>query len=370
MSDDRPRFSRKSRPRLSAEERDRLISELAGATGARVSVPVIAPVDNPELDIEPEAPALDIPDEALHEVDIDATAAAAPDTIDDALVAAYMAAEQPPSEEEAAAPEPASPEPEPEPEPEPQAPALPTTADIWRQLGTVPIDPQHLERNLIITAGRHDPAHGAFDVLRTRLIQTLYDNDWKRVAITSPTRDCGKTFTAVNLAISLSRYEANRTVLIDMDMRNPSVASVLGAPNPGSMGDLLRGKLPVAHHFKRLGRNALNIGANLAVGLNSRIEPYAAELMQDPAAEAALDRMMAELDPDIVLYDMPPALAYDDVIAFRKFFDGILMIVGGGTTKSAQVHEAMRRIGEDVPLLGVVLNQAESENSVAYQYGY
>ena len=250
------------------------------------------------------------------------------------------------------------------------APRAIDPSDVWAHLGTIPVDPAHLERNLIITAGRHDPAHGAFDVLRTRLVQTLIDNDWKRVAVTSPTRDCGKTFTAVNLAISLSRYEANRTVLMDMDMRNPSVASVLGATNPGSMGDFLQGATSVHEHFRRLGRNALNIGANLAVGLNDRIEPYASELIQDPRTEQAFARLMDELDPDIVLFDLPPALAYDDVIAFRKFFDGVLMVVGGGSTTADEVHEAMRRLGDGVPLLGVVLNQAENEARKGYTYGY
>ncbi|PIE13125.1 MAG: exopolysaccharide biosynthesis protein [Rhodobacterales bacterium] len=242
--------------------------------------------------------------------------------------------------------------------------------DKWEQLGAMPVDADHLEQNLIITAGRHDPAHGAFDVLRTRLVQTLLERGWKRVAITSPTRDCGKTFTAVNLAISLSRYEASRTILLDMDMRNPSVAKVLGASNPGSMGDFLQGITPVEEFMLRVGRNNLNIGGNLAVAMNDRIEPYAAELMSDPACGEALERMMEELSPDIVLYDLPPALNFDDVIAFRPQFDGILMVVGGGATTAEEVREVMRRLGEDTPLLGVVLNQAEGEETKGYHYGY
>jgi Mrp family chromosome partitioning ATPase len=104
--------------------------------------------------------------------------------------------------------------------------------------------------------------------------------------------------------------------------------------------------------------------------MNDRVEPYAAELMQDPLADEALSRMMAELDPDIVLYDLPPALAFDDVIAFKAHFDGVLMVVGGGATTADEVREVMRRLGEDVPLLGVVLNQAEGEDGKGYTYGY
>lgn len=346
MSDERPTFTRKSRSRLNPEDRARLISEFAALSND----PAPETFDLPYVE-EGDAPGDDLAEDTV-----------APEP-------AAQAAPQPVAAPVAdPAPEPA-PQPDPGPAPAPQ-PHNAAPDIIWRALDTIPVDPKHLERNLIITAGRHDPAHGAFDVLRTRLVQTLFENDWKRVGITSPTRDCGKTFTAVNLAISLSRYETNRTVLMDMDMRNPSVANVIGAKDPASMGDFLQGRDAPESFFKRLGRNTLNIGSNLAVGLNNRIEPYASELLQDPLTDAAFARMMEQLDPDVVLYDLPPALAFDDVIAFKRHFDGILMVIGGGTTKSAEIQESMRRLGEDVPLLGVVLNQAEDENRMGYSYGY
>lgn len=242
--------------------------------------------------------------------------------------------------------------------------------DKWDMLDVVPVDIPHLERNLVITASRKDPAHGAFDVLRTRLVQTLLEHGWKRVAITSPSRNCGKTFAAVNLAISLSRYEASRTILLDFDMRNPSIADVIGDTRPGKMGDFLRGKVPSELALVKFDHNELNIGPSLAIGTNDAVEPYAAELAQDPSTAQSLDRMMEEMSPDIVLYDMPPALAFDDVIAFRPHFDGVLMVVGGGETRPEDVREVMRRLGEDVPLLGVVLNQAEGEDGSDYSYGY
>ncbi|MCV2893382.1 CpsD/CapB family tyrosine-protein kinase [Lentibacter sp. XHP0401] len=244
------------------------------------------------------------------------------------------------------------------------------TADKWDNLDVMPVDMDHLERNLVITASRNEPAHGAFDVLRTRLVQTLLEHNWKRVAITSPSRNCGKTFTAVNLAISLSRYEATRTILLDFDMRNPSVAGVIGDTQPGKMGDFLRGVIPAEELLVKFDHNTLNIGPSLAIGTNNVVEPYASELAHEPSTAASLERMMQEMSPDIVLFDMPPALAFDDVIAFRKHFDGVLMVVGGGETTPEDVREVMRRMGEDTPLLGVVLNQAEGEDGSDYSYGY
>jgi Mrp family chromosome partitioning ATPase len=245
---------------------------------------------------------------------------------------------------------------------------LPRVVDVWNNLLTIPVDPAILERNLVITASRADPAHAAFDVLRTRLMQALSDNGWNRVGITSPTRDCGKTFTAVNLAITLSRYDNFRTVLLDMDMRNPSVGKVLGTTIKASVGDYLRGAMPSEAYLRRMGQNNLNIGGNLAIGINDRIEPYAAELFQQHKTAEVLARMQDELNPDVVLFDLPPAMAQDDVIAFRPQFDCILMVIGGGITKASEVREVVRRLGDSKPIVGVVLNKAEGAGVDSYSY--
>ena len=225
---------------------------------------------------------------------------------------------------------------------------LPQLHDLWGSLQQVPVSESVLEGNLVITASRRDPAHAAFDLLRTRLLQALDEHGWTRVAITSPTRGCGKTFTAANLAVALSRYENRRTVLLDFDMRAPGLAELLGTPAPGPISDWLRGGTASDAQLQRVGRNPLGIGG-LAVGLNDRAEAYPAELLQE------------ELAPDAVLFDLPPALSHDDVTAFRSCYDCVLMVVGSGRNSADQVREAVRRIGKDKPILGMVLNRAEEE---------
>jgi Mrp family chromosome partitioning ATPase len=240
--------------------------------------------------------------------------------------------------------------------------------DTWDRMATIPVNEAHLEQNRIISASRHNPAHVAFDVLRTRLIQGLAEQGWHRVVITSPTKDCGKTFISTNLAISLSRQERLRTVLMDLDLRNPSVAPLLGVDDPGTMGDFLRGKASVSGHFKRMGQNMLKIGSNVAFGLNSVREPYASEMLGSDATSDAIAQMEAELEPDVVIYDMPPALYHDHVMAFREHYDGVLLVVGGGTTKANEVRELKRRFGDDKPLLGVIMNKAEGLSISHYSY--
>lgn len=321
-------------------------------------------------------PGSDMPDMAQdHGAERNATADPAPKRAD---VAGVSAPATPPSEAgtPASRPEPrdAVPQPRdpgrslPAPATGRPEPSAPPAWDVWASLKRVPLDPVHLDRHRMISARREDPSHAAFDVLRTRLVQALVDNGWRKVAITSPTKNCGKSFIAANLALSLSRAETRRTLLLDMDLRNPSLAKLLGVRSPGPIGDLLRDRTRPDLHVVRFDENALGVGSSLALALNDRVERDAAELMQAPEAAAALARMDALLQPDVVLYDLPPALYHDDVLAFRGQYDAVLLVVGGGITKPDEVTEVSRRLSDHTPLLGVVLNRAEGPSIRDYSY--
>ncbi|TNF22731.1 MAG: exopolysaccharide biosynthesis protein [Rhodobacteraceae bacterium] len=287
----------------------------------------------------------------------------------------------------AAAPEPSAPAPEPvAAEPEPVAPvaepvvaqANPATPEVvepeveapdpWTRIRKFPIDARKLERNRIVTATREDPVHSSFDVLRTKLLKALRDNGWSRVAVTSPTEGCGKTFMAANLALSLSRQGNCRTVVLDLDMRHPALAKTMNVANSPAIADFLSGQMPAEDFLRRPGRNPHKIGDNVAFGFNTRREEFAAELLQDGMTARTLDAMEAALKPDVVLLDMPPALVNDDVLAARPLYDGIILVVGGGMTRPQQVRDVERRLGTDTPLLGVVLNKSEDDTSQNYGY--
>jgi len=260
---------------------------------------------------------------------------------------------------------------EPEPEPVSTAPrAQPDARDLWDRLAQIPVDPARLERNLVITAGRHDPAHAAFDVLRTRMVQAMAENGWRRVGITSPTAGCGKSFTAINLAISLSRLEEFRTVLLDLDLRHPGLARTLGLKDMPATADFLRGRIDAGEFLSVFAPNMLNIGDRLALGVNGRSDDYAAELFANPTTERILQTMQDDLKADLVLFDLPPALAMDDVLALRPHLDCVLIVVGGGETRARDLREVQNRLGEDLPVLGIVMNKAEIDQGSGYSYGY
>ena len=208
--------------------------------------------------------------------------------------------------------------------------------------------------NRVVTFARHDPAHVAFDLLRTRLLQALKARGWSRVAITSPTKACGKTFVAANLALSLARRPSCRAVLMDLDLRIPSLARVLGL---AGLGADRRTSWRAAARPRRLLRR---VAPNLAVGAEQRaVSRFGGA---DPGAVRPRPRsraMRATLQPDVMLYDLPPALACDDVIAFLPQVDGVLLVAAGGMTSADEIRECERLFAGQAPLLGVILNKAE-----------
>ena len=206
---------------------------------------------------------------------------------------------------------------------------------------------------------RNSAAARAFDLLRTRLRQTTLEHRWVNIAVTAPTSGSGNSFSATNLALSLSRVPGSRTVLMDMNMRSPGLARAFDMQAPGAMSDLLSGQAD-------LGKGMLRVSDTLALGLNDQPEVNAAEILQDSATAETLLRLRASLQPEIVLYDMPPMLEHDDLSAFLPQLDGVLLISDGTQTMARHLRECERMLEGQVPLLGIVLNRTRASSLPKY----
>lgn len=233
---------------------------------------------------------------------------------------------------------------------------------VWESLAAVRLSPEHLLGNGLFPMTSDDPAAAAFDHLRSRLLHGLSQKGWRRVAISSPTHGCGKTFVAANLALSLARRADSRTVLIDLDLRRPRLAGILGIDDAPHLADYLGGDQPLEAIFRRFGNT-------LALGLNSTAVPMAAELLHNPETAVALSTVGELLEPEVVLIDLPPVLAGDDVLAMAGLVDAVLLVTDGTRTKPEEIRACERVLEGQIPLLGVVLNRAEEPASRKYGYG-
>lgn len=229
----------------------------------------------------------------------------------------------------------------------------------WVHLAHRELNDDVMRKHRIFMGDRSNAAYRDIDMLRTRLLSSLSENGWRRVAITSPTSHCGKTFVTANLALSLSRHDQCRAIVVDMDLRKPSLAQHMGIKNPGDLSQVFTGADAIESHLVTVDDRKNNIGANVAFALNDTAQTYAAELLMEPRTHAILDKMQERFDPDVVLYNLPPILEYDDMVGFKNQVDGILLVVSGGETRTNDIRKVHKIIGNDIPLLGVVLNRSE-----------
>jgi len=223
----------------------------------------------------------------------------------------------------------------------------------WELLRRVPIGVREhqLARSPLVNFFRDDPAAKAFDLLRTRLLHTLKANSWKRVAIAAPTSGSGATFTAVNLALSLARVPHSRTILMDLNHRHPGVSDALKMDQPGDMSGFLTGEVAMEDHLIRPAET-------LALGLTEAPDRNAAEILHDSYSAATLADMIDRTNADVVIYDLPPVLEYDDLTAFLPQVDGVLLVSDGTQTTAAHLAACEKMLSGHTELLGVVLNRA------------
>ncbi|HVL20150.1 MAG TPA: CpsD/CapB family tyrosine-protein kinase [Amaricoccus sp.] len=233
-------------------------------------------------------------------------------------------------------------------------------APAWAELDRFEPDPQLLARNRVVTFADADPAHATYDMMRTKLLRALRQNGWTSVAITSPTNGCGKTTTSLNLAFSLSHQPDVKTVLVDLDLRRPAVAKEIGLAKPQSMASVLQGTRPVAENFVRYGET-------LAIGTNAMPVYGSSELLLNAATAGGVAALKAAFQPDVILYDMPPMLMSDDVMAFLPHVDCVLLIAAAEKSRLDEVDKCEQELAEQTNVLGVVLNKCRYTGA---DYGY
>ena len=224
----------------------------------------------------------------------------------------------------------------------------------------VPADTERLMANRIVAMADHDPAATAYKVLRTHVLQRMRANGWKTLAITSPTQGNGKTVTAINLAITLARDLKHTILLVDLDLRRPSMASYFFEhPVPG-VSDYITDDQPVDQLLIDPGIE------RLALLPGNHSFTHSSEVLASPKMIELVDDLKGRYPDRLVLFDMPPMLGGDDVIAFSPYVDALLLVIEEGKTTADQLSEAYMLLDND-KILGTVLNQAE-EGSTGVGY--
>ena len=211
-----------------------------------------------------------------------------------------------------------------------------------------------LSENRLIAGNRTDPRATSFRMLRTQVLQLMRENEWNTLGITGPSKGIGKSLVATNLAISIS-HEVNQTVLlVDVDLRRPSIHRYFNFEPELGLLDYLQGEarvedLLVNPEFKRL---------VLLPGRGTTTE--SSELLSSPRMINLVKELKSRYQSRIIVFDMPPLLDIDDAIVFLPNVDSTLLVVENGRNTQSEVQKSMRLLGS-TNLIGSVLNKADEE---------
>jgi exopolysaccharide/PEP-CTERM locus tyrosine autokinase len=209
-----------------------------------------------------------------------------------------------------------------------------------------------------------------FRVIKRPLIQNAFNRPGRPlkngnlIMVTSAVPGEGKTFTSINLALSIVS-ELNKTVLlVDADVARPSLPNVLGIPTgPGLMDLLDNPSMDMADVLLRTNIENLNL---LSSG-----NPHAraTELLASDAMSRLLDDMAARYPDRIVIFDSPPLLVTTESRELARHAGQVVVVVHAESTLQADVKRALATI-EQCPVKMLVLNQARTLAQGAYGYGY
>jgi len=213
-----------------------------------------------------------------------------------------------------------------------------------------------------------------FRKLRTYLLRFKIHDAPKTIMVTSATSGEGKSFVAMNLAISISHELHTHALLVDCDLRNPSLAQCLGVQNEKGLSDYLAGDGNAAELFMKTKVEKLNL---LSGGT---IHDNPTELIGSKKMEALIQELKSRYPDRYVVFDSTPLLATTEPEVLAKFVDGIIIVVRAGVTPRETVKQAIASLDKR-KIIGFVLNSLEfkshgqssryfGSNGYYYKYGY
>jgi protein-tyrosine kinase len=224
----------------------------------------------------------------------------------------------------------------------------------------VAVEINRLRQQRLTVAGSDEAFGEAYKLLRTHILHRTRREGRNTLMVTGPLPNEGKTLTTINLGLALSQKVGQTVLLVDGDLRNPSIHRYLNLPSGPGLVDFLASEYPLADclvHPEGL--------ANLVVLPAGKSTSESAELLSSPLM-VDLVRELKHFYPNrYVLFDLPPLL-YADALAFAPLMDGIILVVEAGRTPREEIVRSLEML-KAFPVLGFVLNKIDTA-SLSYDY--
>lgn len=218
-------------------------------------------------------------------------------------------------------------------------------------------------RNPLITVlNPKSPAAEAYRGLRTNIQFSDYMKQVNVIMVGSAQMNEGKTTTVSNLAVTYA-HEGKKVLLIDGDLRNPSLHHVFGIPNEIGLTNLLAQQYEIKDVLQETSVSNLFVIPSGPISLNP------SEMLGSYRMQQVMHELRQQYD--MILFDTPPILAVSDALIVSALCDGVVLVVLGGKVKKSSVHKAKMMLEHvKARMLGVVLNNVTVWEDDARQLYY
>lgn len=207
----------------------------------------------------------------------------------------------------------------------------------------------------------------SFRVLRSRI---LFPDDGvqtcKTIMVTSTAIGEGKTFVAANLGIALAQGVDQRSLLVDCDLRRPTLALLFGLPQQKGLADFLKSGTDLAELILKTSVDKLTLLPSGRPPVNP------SELLGSAKMDGLVREMAARYDDRFIIFDTPPVLAASEALVLSQKVDGVVLVVRQGASGRSQIKRIVELIGRE-KIIGIVFNgyvRSYLEDRVLGQYAY
>ena len=199
--------------------------------------------------------------------------------------------------------------------------------------------------------------------IRTSIQYSNLDKKLKTILVTSSTKNEGKTITTTNLAVNFAAIDKKKVLIIDCDIRNPSIHKEFGITNVGGLTDLLIEKNNIENYIKTTEIDNLHV---LTAGV---IPPNPSEILASKLMKDLLNDLKQIYD--YIFIDTPPIGIVMDAGTLANKVDATILVVKSNGVEFKQLEETKRKLDAvNANIIGVVLNAYKSEKDNNYYYAY
>jgi len=232
------------------------------------------------------------------------------------------------------------------------------------EVGDILIDKTRVDSHIVCITDPLSSASEQFNKLKARILNETTKQDFlNTIMVTSSDMGEGKSFVAINLAIALSKEIDHTVLLIDADLRNPSIHKYFGMEPEFGLSDYLTGKVNLADIFIKTGLGKLVL---IPAG---NIVDNAAELLSSEKMKMLIRELKVRYRDRYIIFDSTPLLVTADPLMLGSYMDGIIFVIQEGRTAQKSALQSFSLM-KGWNILGVVFNNVPHYLIKSHDYYY